>query len=213
MLTRSSSAVQVNTSATHIMTSLASPIDTAGRSPSRSCSPYSDMSSGRVFSVTYSPSTSLSSVDGDDNDSSRMSCESDIAYMDTTYSASCRTTTSQPPLAAMGSMQSTSARRAATTSRVFKEHRTKSQKPGHGGSAARDHHYRAVRDAKNKALKKAAVAIKNTGKKPCSELQRLMLEMVFREITPYPPIEWSARISIIIERFVNAMSFSPRLCY
>lgn len=66
------------------------------------------------------------------------------------------------------------------------------------------------REAKIRELKGRALKIKATGNAPASEHQRLLLLMVFDEITPYPDESWLAHISVVIRRYVpdyNAGSY------
>jgi hypothetical protein len=49
-------------------------------------------------------------------------------------------------------------------------------------------------------LKGQALRIDSVGNAPVSERQRLVLMMVYDEITPYPDEAWLSQIAVIIDR-------------
>ncbi|KAG9314222.1 hypothetical protein JVU11DRAFT_5009 [Chiua virens] len=56
------------------------------------------------------------------------------------------------------------------------------------------------RDAKVRDLKTRALAIPSTGKTPATVRQRMVMQMVYDEITPYPDEAWVSQLGIIIHR-------------
>jgi len=60
---------------------------------------------------------------------------------------------------------------------------------------AHDHRHRRVQ-----ALKERALKIESTGKAPATERQRLVMMMVFEEITPYPDDGWLSQVAVVINR-------------
>lgn len=59
---------------------------------------------------------------------------------------------------------------------------------------------RSDRETKIRELKARALQIKSTGKTPATEHQRLVMLMVFNEITPYPDEGWLAQLAVLIDR-------------
>ncbi|KAG2075081.1 hypothetical protein BDR04DRAFT_1140218 [Suillus decipiens] len=56
------------------------------------------------------------------------------------------------------------------------------------------------REARVRELKKRALAITSTGKTPATSRQRLVMQMVYDEITPYPDEAWVSQLGVIINR-------------
>jgi hypothetical protein len=56
------------------------------------------------------------------------------------------------------------------------------------------------KEIKIRDLKRRALSIQSTGNAPASEHQRLLLLMVFEEITPYPDEIWLSHLAVIIQR-------------
>ncbi|KAH7910704.1 hypothetical protein BJ138DRAFT_1152321 [Hygrophoropsis aurantiaca] len=56
------------------------------------------------------------------------------------------------------------------------------------------------REARVREMKKRALAIPSTGKTPATIRQRLVMQMVYNEITPYPDEAWVSQMGIIINR-------------
>ncbi|KAH0838174.1 hypothetical protein J3R83DRAFT_6425 [Lanmaoa asiatica] len=56
------------------------------------------------------------------------------------------------------------------------------------------------RDARVRELKSRALAIPSTGKTPATVRQRMVMQMVYDEITPYPDEAWVSQLGIIIQR-------------
>ncbi|KAH7930561.1 hypothetical protein BV22DRAFT_56791 [Leucogyrophana mollusca] len=56
------------------------------------------------------------------------------------------------------------------------------------------------REARVRGLKMRALAIPSTGKTPATTRQRLVMQMVYNEITPYPDEAWVSQMGIIINR-------------
>lgn len=71
------------------------------------------------------------------------------------------------------------------------------------------------RDVRVRELKSRALAIPSTGKTPATVRQRMVMQMVYDEITPYPDEAWVSQLSIIIQRYLSpsppAQSSSHRL--
>jgi len=57
------------------------------------------------------------------------------------------------------------------------------------------------REDRVRELKKRALAIPSTGKTPATWRQRLVMQMVYDEITPYPDEAWVSQLGVIINRF------------
>jgi len=72
-------------------------------------------------------------------------------------------------------------------------------------SAARAQNEREIRV---RELKKRALAIQSTGKTPATWRQRLVMQMVYDEITPYPDEAWVSQLGVIINRLVDIGPFS-----
>ena len=64
------------------------------------------------------------------------------------------------------------------------------------------------RDAKVRELKNRALAIPSTGKTPATVRQRMVMQMVYDEITPYPDEAWVSQLGIIIQRYPSPNSSS-----
>lgn len=58
------------------------------------------------------------------------------------------------------------------------------------------------RETRVREVKKRALAIISTGKTPATSRQRLVMQMVYDEITPYPDEAWVSQLGVIINRFV-----------
>ncbi|KIJ68209.1 hypothetical protein HYDPIDRAFT_24508 [Hydnomerulius pinastri MD-312] len=56
------------------------------------------------------------------------------------------------------------------------------------------------RESRVRELKSRALAIPSTGKTPATVRQRMVMQMVYDEITPYPDESWVSQIGIIIHR-------------
>ncbi|KAH7885937.1 hypothetical protein F5I97DRAFT_1809462 [Phlebopus sp. FC_14] len=56
------------------------------------------------------------------------------------------------------------------------------------------------REARVRELKSRALAIPSTGKTPATARQRMVMQMVYDEITPYPDEAWVSQLGIIIRR-------------
>ncbi|KAG2154670.1 hypothetical protein DEU56DRAFT_769697 [Suillus clintonianus] len=56
------------------------------------------------------------------------------------------------------------------------------------------------RETRVRELKKRALAIPSTGKTPATSRQRLVMQMVYDEITPYPDEAWVSQLGVIISR-------------
>ncbi|KAF8140414.1 hypothetical protein EV363DRAFT_1151834 [Boletus edulis] len=56
------------------------------------------------------------------------------------------------------------------------------------------------RDARVRELKSRALTIPSTGKTPATVRQRMVMQMVYDEITPYPDEAWVAQLGIMIQR-------------
>ncbi|OAX44412.1 hypothetical protein K503DRAFT_678767 [Rhizopogon vinicolor AM-OR11-026] len=56
------------------------------------------------------------------------------------------------------------------------------------------------RENRVRELKKRALAIPSTGKTPATWRQRLLMQMVYDEITPYPDEAWVSQLGVIINR-------------
>lgn len=56
------------------------------------------------------------------------------------------------------------------------------------------------RETRVRELKKRALAITSTGKTPATSRQRLVMQMVYDEITPYPDEAWVSQLGVIINR-------------
>jgi len=56
------------------------------------------------------------------------------------------------------------------------------------------------REDRVRELKKRALAIPSTGKTPATWRQRLVMQMVYDEITPYPDEAWVSQLGVIINR-------------
>ncbi|KAG8219671.1 hypothetical protein J3R82DRAFT_626 [Butyriboletus roseoflavus] len=71
------------------------------------------------------------------------------------------------------------------------------------------------RDVRVRELKSRALEIPSTGKTPATVRQRMVMQMVYDEITPYPDEAWVSQLSIIIQRYLSpsppAQSTSYRL--
>ncbi|KAF8560213.1 hypothetical protein OG21DRAFT_1502547 [Imleria badia] len=69
----------------------------------------------------------------------------------------------------------------------------------HAGSHATPKPH-SERDARVRELKSRALAIPSTGKTPASVRQRMVMQMVYDEITSYPDEAWVSQLGIIIQR-------------
>lgn len=78
--------------------------------------------------------------------------------------------------------------------------RKKVQKHGGSHSTPKPH---SERDARVRELKSRALAIPSTGKTPASVRQRMVMQMVYDEITPYPDEAWVSQLGIIIQRYLS----------
>ena len=58
------------------------------------------------------------------------------------------------------------------------------------------------RDARVRELKNRALAIPSTGKTPATVRQRMVMQMVYDEITPYPDEAWVSQLGIIVQRYL-----------
>ncbi|KAI6119812.1 hypothetical protein EV401DRAFT_2071138 [Pisolithus croceorrhizus] len=56
------------------------------------------------------------------------------------------------------------------------------------------------REARVRELKNRALSIPSTGKTPATMRQRMVMQMVYDEITPYPDEAWVSQLGIIINR-------------
>lgn len=56
------------------------------------------------------------------------------------------------------------------------------------------------RETRVREVKKRALAITSTGKTPATSRQRLVMQMVYDEITPYPDEAWVSQLGVIINR-------------
>lgn len=90
--------------------------------------------------------------------------------------------------------------------------RKKVQKHAGSHTAPKPH---SERDARVRDLKSRALAIPSTGKTPATVRQRMVMQMVYDEITPYPDEAWVSQLGIIIQRYLSpsasAQSTSHRL--
>lgn len=59
------------------------------------------------------------------------------------------------------------------------------------------------RDTRVRELKNRALAIPSTGKTPATVRQRMVMQMVYDEITPYPDEAWVSQLGIIIQRYLS----------
>ncbi|KAG1715988.1 hypothetical protein ID866_1153 [Astraeus odoratus] len=62
------------------------------------------------------------------------------------------------------------------------------------------HRTQSEREAKVRELKNRALSIPSTGKTPATVRQRMVMQMVYDEITPYPDEAWVSQLGIIINR-------------
>jgi hypothetical protein len=69
----------------------------------------------------------------------------------------------------------------------------------HAGSHAAPKPH-SERDARVRELKSRALAIHSTGKTPATVRQRMVMQMVYDEISPYPDEAWVSQLGIIIQR-------------
>ena len=72
----------------------------------------------------------------------------------------------------------------------------------HAGSHATPKPH-SERDARVRDLKSRALAIPSTGKTPATVRQRMVMQMVYDEITPYPDEAWVSQLGIIIQRYLH----------
>jgi len=56
------------------------------------------------------------------------------------------------------------------------------------------------REARIREIKQRALKIRSTGNTPATEQQRLVMLLVFNEITPYPDESWLSILSVLIDR-------------
>ena len=63
------------------------------------------------------------------------------------------------------------------------------------------------RDTRVRELKSRALAIPSTGKTPATIRQRMVMQMVYDEITPYPDEAWVAQLGIVIQRYPSLHSY------
>lgn len=75
----------------------------------------------------------------------------------------------------------------------------------HAGSHATPKPH-SERDARVRELKSRALAIPSTGKTPATVRQRMVMQMVYDEITPYPDEAWVSQLGIIIQRYLSTSS-------
>lgn len=64
------------------------------------------------------------------------------------------------------------------------------------------------RDTRVRQLKNRALAIPSTGKTPATVRQRMVMQMVYDEITPYPDEAWVSQLGIIVQRYSSPHPFS-----
>lgn len=76
------------------------------------------------------------------------------------------------------------------------EHVTRQRQSG--SQAARG--VQSERDVRVRQLKNRALSIPSTGKTPATVRQRMVMQMVYDEITPYPDEAWVSQLGIIINR-------------
>lgn len=76
------------------------------------------------------------------------------------------------------------------------EHVTRQRQSG--SQAARG--AQSERDVRVRQLKNRALSIPSTGKTPATVRQRMVMQMVYDEITPYPDEAWVSQLGIIINR-------------
>lgn len=62
------------------------------------------------------------------------------------------------------------------------------------------HRTSSEREARVRDLKSRALSIPSTGKTPATMRQRMVMQMVYDEITPYPDEAWVSQLGIIINR-------------
>ncbi|KAG1875577.1 hypothetical protein DFJ58DRAFT_756952 [Suillus subalutaceus] len=65
------------------------------------------------------------------------------------------------------------------------------------------------RETRVRELKKRALAITSTGKTPATSRQRLVMQMVYDEITPYPDEAWVSQLGVIINREYHQVKNCP----
>ncbi|KAI6047740.1 hypothetical protein EDC04DRAFT_19276 [Pisolithus marmoratus] len=91
----------------------------------------------------------------------------------------------------------TSSSRSRSKNRGVSEEDSNKQKQT--GSQA-SHRTPSEREARVRELKNRALSIPSTGKTPATMRQRMVMQMVYDEITPYPDEAWVSQLGIIIHR-------------
>ncbi|KAI6031639.1 hypothetical protein BKA83DRAFT_61962, partial [Pisolithus microcarpus] len=91
---------------------------------------------------------------------------------------------------------STSTSRSRSNNRGASEEDSNKQKQ----TGQTSHKNSSEREARVRELKNRALSIPSTGKTPATVRQRMVMQMVYDEITPYPDEAWVSQLGIIINR-------------
>ncbi|KAG2056986.1 hypothetical protein BDR06DRAFT_1005435 [Suillus hirtellus] len=149
-------------------------------------------------SSSREPSLDVSADDGMDVESANPPMEAVILSEESVPRRTLRkrvTTSKGSPLRFKpASVSAITARHGATSEDNLKK---KAYKQAFLQSAARAQSEREIRV---RELKKRALAITSTGKTPATSRQRLVMQMVYDEITPYPDEAWVSQLGVIINR-------------
>lgn len=155
-------------------------------------------------SSSREPSLDVSADDGMDVESANPPMEAVILSEESVPRRTLRkrvTTSKGSPLRFKpASVSAITARHGTTSEDNLKK---KAYKQAFLQSAARAQSEREIRV---RELKKRALAITSTGKTPATSRQRLVMQMVYDEITPYPDEAWVSQLGVIIHRFVVSVS-------
>ncbi|KAI9461763.1 hypothetical protein HD554DRAFT_2003566, partial [Boletus coccyginus] len=89
--------------------------------------------------------------------------------------------------------------RSKSNARGASEDNLRKKVQRHAGSHATPKPH-SERDARVRQLKSRALAIPSTGKTPATVRQRMVMQMVYDEITPYPDEAWVSQLGLIIQR-------------
>jgi hypothetical protein len=190
--------------------------------------PYTGSSSSTVLSTspTLSSRCALSSFDGQEDGSAVDSPASSSSSREPSLDASADgmdvefANPSEPAMPSEESFPRRTLRKRVTTSKGsslrFKPASVSAITPRQGTSpednltrkAYKQAYLQSAARAQNdredrvRELKKRALAIPSTGKTPATWRQRLVMQMVYDEITPYPDEAWVSQLGVIINRFV-----------
>ncbi|KAJ8594823.1 hypothetical protein M405DRAFT_838260 [Rhizopogon salebrosus TDB-379] len=188
--------------------------------------PYTGSSSSTVLSTspTLSSRCALSSFDGQEDGSAVDSPASSSSSREPSLDASADgmdvefANPSEPAMPSEESFPRRTLRKRVTTSKGsslrFKPASVSAITPRQGTSpednltrkAYKQAYLQSAARAQNdredrvRELKKRALAIPSTGKTPATWRQRLVMQMVYDEITPYPDEAWVSQLGVIINR-------------